>query len=78
MFLVYSLIISILGVSLYLKDLRQVEAQHAGILAYSEPVIVIMIGILFYSELPTMKLLIGGLMIIFSGYLILSAEAKRT
>ncbi len=77
MFLVYALTVSILGVTLYLKGLRHVAAQHAGILAYSEPVIVVIIGIIFYSEVPTLKLLIGGLLIIYSGYLILKAEAKR-
>ncbi len=77
MFLVYSLTVNILGVTLYLKGLRHVAAQHAGILAYSEPVIVVIIGILFFRELPSIKLLIGGLMIIYSGYLILKAEAKR-
>jgi len=77
MFLVYSLTVNILGVTLYLKGLRHVAAQHAGILAYSEPVIVVIIGILFFREMPSIKLLIGGLMIIYSGYLILKAEAKR-
>ena len=77
MLLFYALVISILGVTLYLKGLRHVEAQHAGILAYSEPVIVVLIGILFYKEELTLKLLIGGTMIIYSGYLILKAEANR-
>lgn len=77
MLLVYALVISILGVTLYLKGLRHVEAQHAGILAYSEPIIVVLIGMLFYKEELTLKLLIGGTMIIYSGYLILKAEASR-
>ena len=77
MLLVYALVISILGVTLYLRGLRHVEAQHAGILAYSEPVIVVLIGMLFYKEELTIKLLIGGTMIIYSGYLILKAEANR-
>jgi drug/metabolite transporter (DMT)-like permease len=77
MLLVYALVISILGVTLYLKGLRHVEAQHAGILAYSEPFIVVLIGMLFYKEELTLKLLIGGIMIIYSGYLILKAEANR-
>jgi drug/metabolite transporter (DMT)-like permease len=77
MLILYALVISILGVTLYLKGLRHVEAQHAGILAYSEPTIVVIIGILFYAEIPTWNLLFGGLMIIYSGYLIFKAEAKR-
>jgi len=77
MLLVYALVISILGVSLYLKGIRHVEAQHAGILAYSEAVIVVLIGMLFYKEEFTLKLLIGGTMIIYSGYLILRAEACK-
>ena len=77
MMLLYALIISITGVTLYLKGIRHVEAQHAGILAYSEPVIVVLIGMLFYKEALTLKFLAGGIMIIYSGYLILKAEADR-
>lgn len=75
--LIYALLISILAVTLYLKGLRHVQAQHAGILAYSEPVIVVLIGIFFFKEALTLRLFTGGLLILFSGYLILRAEAKR-
>jgi drug/metabolite transporter (DMT)-like permease len=76
--IIYALLVGILAVFLYLKGLRYVEAQHAGILAYSEPVVVVMLGILFYSEIPTAKILLGGILIIYSGFLILRAEARRT
>jgi len=75
--LMYALFIGILAVTLYLKGLRHVQAQHAGILAYSEPVIVVLIGTFFFGEAITLRLFFGGVMIIYSGYLILRAEAKR-
>ncbi len=73
----YTFIVCLLGVFLYLKGLITVEAQHAGILAYSEPVIVVVLGFLFYREVPTVKTIVGGLLIIISGALILRAEAQR-
>jgi drug/metabolite transporter (DMT)-like permease len=75
--ILYSVIINLLACFLYLKGLSYVEAQHAGILAYSEPVLVVLIGILFYNEIPTARILLGGLLIAYSGYLILKAEARR-
>lgn len=75
--LLYTLMICLFGLFLYLKGLRHVEAQHAGILAYSEPVIVVLIGYLFYSEVPTMPVLAGGVLIVYSGYLILRAQSRR-
>lgn len=73
----YGLIVCLGAGLLYLNGLRYVEAQHAGILAYSEPVLVIIIGIMLYHEVPTYRIIVGGLLIVFSGYLILRAEARR-
>lgn len=75
--ILYALFVTILAAFLYLNGLRRVEAQHAGIFAYSEPVIVIMIGILFYNEMPSLKMLLGGVLIIYSGYLVLKAESSN-
>ena len=75
--LVYTLVVFLFPAFLYLKGLRYVEAQHAGILAYTEPLVVVLFGIMFYNEMPTLKILLGGLLIFISGGLILKAEAEK-
>ncbi|MCP4714161.1 MAG: DMT family transporter [Deltaproteobacteria bacterium] len=75
--ILYALTASLLGVLLYMKGLRYVEAQHAGVLAYAEPLLVVMIGMVLYDEMLMMSSAVGGLLIVFSGCLILRAEAGR-
>ena len=62
---------------LYFKGLRYVSAGRAAVLGYLEPVIAIIFGIIFLSELPGKGSIIGGLLIIFSGYLTLRGENKQ-
>jgi drug/metabolite transporter (DMT)-like permease len=54
---------------LYFRGLKEVTANKSAILGYLEPVCAIILGILFLSEAVTYKIVIGGLMILFSGYL---------
>ena len=56
---------------LYFKGLQHVTANKAAVLGYIEPVGAIIIGIIFLSEHPPSISLIGGALIIFSGYLTL-------
>jgi len=74
---IYMIIISIFPSILYLKGLKRVKAQHAGIIAYIEPIAVILYGYLFFKETPSSLTLIGGAFILLSGYLVLRAEANR-
>ncbi len=76
--IVYALIVYISASLIYLTGLKRVEAQHAGIIAYAEPIFVFILGFLFFKEIPTIRTYIGGLLILYSGYLILRAESKRT
>ena len=56
---------------LYFKGLQHVSANKAAVLGYIEPVGAIIIGIIFLSEHPPSISLVGGALIIFSGYLTL-------
>lgn len=56
---------------LYFKGLQYVTANRAAVLGYIEPVGAIIIGIIFLSEHPPSISLVGGALIIFSGYLTL-------
>ncbi len=54
---------------LYFRGMREVTANKSAILGYLEPVSAIILGTLFLSEEVTYKIVIGGAMILFSGYL---------
>lgn len=74
---VYALLIYILPGFLYLGGIKNVEAQHVGIIAYVEVIFVVLSGFLFFKEIPSFLTIVGGLLILFSGYLVIRAEAKR-
>jgi drug/metabolite transporter (DMT)-like permease len=60
---------------LYFSALRQVMAQHAAILGYIEPLAAVPLAFLFFSELPPVTAVCGGILILFSGYLVVRASA---
>ncbi|MDI6744148.1 MAG: DMT family transporter [Thermodesulfovibrionales bacterium] len=72
--LVMGIVHSTIAPILYFKGLRYVSAGRTAVLGYLEPVIAIIFGIIFLSELPGKGSIIGGLLIIFSGYLTLRGE----
>lgn len=72
----YALVVCLLAPALYLRGLRHVAAQHAGILAYSELLFVVLLGVLL-GEQPGANVLAGGLLIAISGWIILRAESRR-
>ena len=73
---IYALLVSLLAAGLYLRGLRHVEAQHAGILAYSELLFVVLLGVLL-GETPGVSVVAGGFLIAISGFIVLRAESRR-
>jgi drug/metabolite transporter (DMT)-like permease len=59
---------------LYFKGMHYVKANRAAILGYIEPVGAIIFGMIFLSEYPGAVSLIGGVLILYSGYLALSKD----
>ena len=59
---------------LYFSALRKVLAQHAAILGYIEPLAAIPLAFLFLSEKPPFIAVLGGMLILFSGYLIIRSR----
>ncbi len=72
----FGVMVSIYAVLLYLKGLRLIKGQHAGILAYSEPFIVVLLGVVLYREIPSLFSLFGGALIIYSGVLVVRSEIR--
>lgn len=54
---------------LYFRGLRTVSANRAAILGYLEPLCAILLGFVFLDEVIGIRTIIGGSMILFSGYL---------
>ncbi len=69
--LVSGLLHSNLAPLLYFNALRRVLAQHAAILGYMEPLAAIPLAFIFLSETPTLTTLLGGILILLSGYMVM-------
>jgi drug/metabolite transporter (DMT)-like permease len=73
-FLFMGLLHSTLAPVLYFKGMGLVRANRAAILGYIEPVGAIIFGIMFFREYPAPQSIVGGVLIIYSGYLTLKGE----
>jgi len=62
---------------LYFSALRKVLAQHAAILGYIEPLAAIPLAFLFLAETPPPAALLGGILILFSGALLMRERENR-
>ncbi|UCH81823.1 MAG: EamA family transporter [Nitrospiraceae bacterium] len=65
---------STLAPLLYVQGFRSVKANEAAILGYCEPVGATVLAFLFFREVPGLTALLGGAMILLSGYLILRVK----
>jgi drug/metabolite transporter (DMT)-like permease len=70
-YLIVGIVHSTIAPILYYKGLQLVTANRSAVLGYIEPVGAIIFGVIFLSECPSAVSLIGGVLIIFSGYLTL-------
>lgn len=73
-FLIIGLVHSTIAPVLYFKGAQSVTAGSIAALGYLEPVVAIMLGVLFLNEFLSVNTVIGGLMIIISGYIILTKK----
>lgn len=59
---------------LYIDGLRSVKANEAAILGYLEPVGAILLAMIFLHEIPGIKALLGGALILYSGLMIVKGR----
>ncbi len=62
---------STLAPALYYMGIKHVEAHKAAVLGYIEPVSAVLLGMIILSEYPTIYSLLGGLLILSSGYIVI-------
>lgn len=60
----------------YFRGLQEVTANRAAVLGYLEPVCAILMAMVFLNEMPGVNAIIGGTLIIFSGYLTLRGSKR--
>lgn len=75
-FIVMGMIHSTIAPLLYYWGMKTVTANRTAVLGYLEPVTAIIFSMLFLQEVPALKSLAGGGLIIFSGYLTLRGKAQ--
>ncbi|MBA4373075.1 MAG: hypothetical protein C0402_09485 [Thermodesulfovibrio sp.] len=75
-FLVMGVVHSTIAPMLYYWGMKTVTANRTAVLGYLEPVMAIIFSMLFLSEVPALKSLAGGSLIIFSGYLTLRGKDR--
>ncbi|MBI3592123.1 MAG: EamA family transporter, partial [Nitrospirae bacterium] len=73
-FAVMGIVHSTIAPVLYFKGMKQVTSNRAAILGYLEPVCAILLGVIFLGETVNYKTVIGGVMILFSGYLTIKGQ----
>jgi drug/metabolite transporter (DMT)-like permease len=61
---------------LYVQGFRSVRANEAAILGYFEPIGATLLAMVFFREIPGVQALIGGSLILYSGYMILRGRGK--
>ncbi|MEW6586693.1 MAG: DMT family transporter [Nitrospirota bacterium] len=62
---------------LYYRGLQHVPANKAAVLGYLEPVCAIILSIWFLRESPGLNTLTGGIIIIISGYIAITASTRN-
>lgn len=73
-FLLMGVVHSTIAPILYFKGLQHVSANRTAVLGYLEPVGAVIFGMIFLTEFPSVNSVIGGMLVIFSGYLTLKSD----
>ena len=69
-----SLFLSVVPASLYLWGLGRLKAQEVAVVSYLEPILASLWGFVFFGEELTLKLGIGGFLVLIGTYLVVKEE----
>jgi len=68
------LIHSTLAPLLYVDGFKSVKANEAAVIGYIEPLGAIILALIFLGEVPHFKALLGGVLILYSGFMVLKSR----
>jgi len=76
-YLVMGIVHSTIAPALYYKGMQDVTAGRTAVLGYLEPICAILLGVVFLGEVPGPYSLLGGSMILFSGYITVMSRTQE-
>jgi drug/metabolite transporter (DMT)-like permease len=59
---------------LFVEGMRRLPASRAGVLTLIEPLVAVVVGFLIWNERPGFVALIGGVVVLYAAYRVLTAE----
>lgn len=63
---------------LYVQGFKSVKANEAAILGYLEPIGAILLAWIFLNEIPEIKAILGGALILYSGFMIIRNKKNHS
>ncbi|UUV17667.1 EamA family transporter [Fusobacteria bacterium ZRK30] len=63
-----------IALNLYFEGIKRIKVQHVGVLSYIDPLGAVILGGLFFNEMPGISTIIGGGMILSATYIILKRK----
>ena len=73
----YGLIIGVVGFALFFSGLKKIKASTASFICYLEVVSAMVFAYIFFFEVPTWNMVVGGLLIITSTVLLSRGESSK-
>ncbi len=73
--IVVGVIHTCIALNLYFEGIKRIKVQHVGVLSYIDPLGAVILGGLFFNEMPGISTIIGGGMILSATYIILKRKA---
>lgn len=64
-----------IALNLYFEGIKRIKVQHVGVLSYIDPLGAVILGGIFFNEMPGVSTIIGGGMILSATYLILKRKS---
>ncbi|MFV1976650.1 MAG: DMT family transporter [Candidatus Scalindua sp.] len=76
--LILGIVHSTVAPLLYVQGFRSVKANEAAILGYLEPIGAILLAWIFLNEIPEIKAILGGALILYSGFMIIRNKKNHS
>jgi len=73
--LIVGVIHTCIALNLYFEGIKRIKVQHVGVLSYIDPLGAVILGGIFFNEMPGVSTIIGGGMILSATYLILKRKS---
>ena len=63
-----------IALNLYFEGIKKIKVQHVGVLSYIDPLGAVILGGVFFNEIPEISTIVGGGMILSATYIILKRK----